>query len=72
MRTPLDYALLPKNSLGQSVKEYLSEIQSALKLSIEVAHENTTKAKEKQKQYYDKSTEEPQFTVGQKGFAGGL
>ena len=70
MRTPLDYALLPKNSLGQSVKEYLSEIQSALKLSIEVAHENTTKAKEKQ--YYDKSTEEPQFTVGQKGFAGGL
>ena len=66
MRTPLDCALLPKNSLGQSVKEYLSEIQSALKLSIEVAHENTTKAKEKQKQYYDKSTEEPQFTVGQK------
>ena len=62
MRTPINCALLPKASLGQSVKEYLSELQNALKLS----KENTTKAKQKQKHYYDKKSVEPRFTVGQK------
>lgn len=32
MRTPIDCALLPKASLGQTVKDYLYDIQNALKM----------------------------------------
>ena len=54
MRTPLDCALLPKDSLGLSVKQYITEVQNALKLSVEVANQNTANTKQKQKQVFDK------------------
>ena len=66
MRTPLDCALLPKKCLAQPVQEYLSDIQNATKISQDIAHANTTKVKQKQKQYYDKEAEEPRLKVGQK------
>ena len=66
MRTPLDNALLPKAHLGQTVKDFLEDVQSSLKQANQIARENTTKAKQKQKQYYDKNAEEPNFAVGQK------
>ena len=66
MRTPLYCTLLPKKCLGKPVQEYLLDIQNAKKLSEEVTHANTTNKKVKQKQYYDKCTEEPPLKVGQK------
>lgn len=66
MRIPIDCALLPKDFLSISTKQHLSEIQDAIKVSVEVAKENTTKAKEKQKQQHDKKAEIPDFKIGQK------
>ncbi len=65
MRTFVDVALLPKQSMGHSARQYIETIQKNIELSKKIAKHNLEKAQQRNKEYYDRKAREPDFRVGQ-------
>ena len=65
MRTPLDTALIPSESLTKSAQEHMQELVDSLKLTSMLVKSNRLAAQARQKAQYDLTAKEPDFHVGQ-------
>ena len=65
MRTPLDTALIPSESLTMSAQEYMQELVDSLKLTNMLVKSNPIAAQVRQKKQYDLNAKEPEFHLGQ-------
>ena len=65
MRTPLDTALIPSESLTKSAQEYMQELVDSLKLTHLLVKSNRLAAQARQKKQYDRTAKKPTFHLGQ-------
>ena len=65
MRTPLDTALVPKESLTRSAQEHMQELVDSLKLTNMLVKSNRMAAQARQKKQYDLTAQEPKYHLGQ-------
>ena len=66
MHVPFDTSMTPRPKLPKSTKLYIQELKKNLDIAQEVAKENTAVAQEHSKKYYDKTSTEPTFKLGDK------
>ena len=64
MNIPFDISVTPKESIGKSAQEHISDLIDHLKIVQKIAKENVSKSQEKTKSYYDRKAQEPKFKVG--------
>lgn len=65
MYLPFDTSLIPKDGMNQDAKTHVTNLMKHLKLVREIATQNIQHARQKQKEQYDKTSKEPNFSVGQ-------
>ena len=65
MRTPLDTALIPRESLSKSAQEHMQELVDSLKLTNMLVKSNRLAAQARQKKQYDQKAKEPNFQLRQ-------
>ena len=65
MRTPLDTALIPKESLTKSAQEHMQELVDALKITNLLVTSNWLAAQARQKQQHDRTAKEPDYKLRQ-------
>ena len=65
MRTPLDTALIPKETLTKSAQEHMQELVDSLKLTNLLVTSNRLAAKARQKQQHDRTAKEPDYKLRQ-------
>ena len=65
MRTPINTALIPRESLTKTAQEHMQELVDSLKLTNILVKSNRLAAQQKQKKYYDLTAKEPTFQLGQ-------
>lgn len=65
MYLPFDTSLIPKYGINQDAKTHVTNLMKHLKLVHEIATQNIQHARQKQKEQYDKTSKEPNFSVGQ-------
>lgn len=65
MRTPLDTALIPRETLTKSAQEHMQELINSLKITNMLVKSNRLAAQERQKNQYDRTAKEPEFQLGQ-------
>ena len=65
MRTPIDTALIPKETLTKSTQEHMQELVVALKLTNLLATSNHLAAQARQKKQYARTTKEPDYLLRQ-------
>ena len=64
MRLPIDCSLLPKDSIPTTVREYIQHVQKTTAIATEIAKQNSTQAKSKQKDYHDTNAAFPNYRIG--------
>jgi transposase InsO family protein len=64
MRTPFDQALIPKDTLPQTVKQHVQKVLDNLEIARKIATENVLRVQEKSKERFDKNTKPPPFALG--------
>ena len=65
MRTPIDTALIPSESLTKSAQEHMQELVDSLKLTHLLVKSNRLAAQARQKKHYDKTAKKPTYQLGQ-------
>lgn len=65
MKTPLDTALIPGESLTKTAQEHMQELVNSLKLTNVLVKSNRLAAQTRQKHHYDSTAKEPDFHLGQ-------
>lgn len=65
MRVPFDTQLIPRDNLGPEAKVHVEQLLNRLKLSHEIAKENSKRAKERDKNRHDLKAKESNFLPGQ-------
>ena len=65
MRTPLDTALIPKETLTKTAQEHMQELVDSLKLTNLLVTSNRLAAQARQKQQHDRTAKEPDFRLRQ-------
>ena len=65
-RLPQDIGLTPPGNLSPSVAEHREKIVSNLQRAYQIAHENTQRAQQAMKVYYDRAAKDPNFQVGER------
>ena len=61
MRTPIDTALIPKETLTKSAREHMKELVDSLKLTNLLVTSNRVAAQARQKKHYDRTAKEPDY-----------
>ena len=64
MRLPFDVALEPKDNLGKDAKQYMNDFLGRLRIYDQVARDNDMEHQARNKQYYDRNANIPDFRVG--------
>ena len=64
MPLPIDTALIPEELITQSPEKYMDQLINRIKIIQDIAKSNLEEAQQKSKIYYDKSTKQPKFKVG--------
>ncbi|VDI57047.1 Hypothetical predicted protein [Mytilus galloprovincialis] len=64
MPLPIDTALIPEELITQSPEKYMDQLINRIKIIQDIANSNLEEAQQKSKIYYDKSTKQPKFKVG--------
>ena len=65
MRTPIDTALIPSESLTKSAQERMQELVDSLKLTHLLVKSNRLAAQARQKKHYDKTAKKPTYQLRQ-------
>ena len=65
-RLPLDIGLTPPENLSPSVAEHREKIVSNLQRAYQIARQNTQRAQQAMKVYYDRAAKDPNFQVGER------
>ena len=66
MNLPFDISLIPKDGLQKDAKEHVADLKRRLQIAKEIATENIEDAQARQKEYYDKNTDDPHFRLADK------
>ena len=66
MVLPIDVALTPKQSLGKTVQEHLTNILNNLEVTRKIATTNMEKAQQRYTAYYDRQAKQPSYAPGDK------
>ena len=64
MTLPFDTSLIPRENLSSEAKTHVADLMHRLETARELATKNVQKAREHQKEQYDKKSEEPNFRIG--------
>lgn len=64
MPLPIDTSLIPEELITHAPEKYIDLLINRVKIIHEIAKRNLEKSQEKNKQYYDKTTKQPKFQVG--------
>ena len=64
MNCPIDTELVPTNAWPKNVKEHIKKLQDTHSEAHEIAKSNIQNAQKRNKTYYDRKTQEPNFKVG--------
>lgn len=65
-RLPVDVSLLVSQDLASSVEEHRARIAEAIEIGQRLAKENTERAQQKMKMYYDRKSKETDFLLGER------
>jgi transposase InsO family protein len=64
MNLPIDNLLTPPTTASANIKQYIADLNQTLKVSAEIATENTKRQQERYKLNYDKTAAFPQYAIG--------
>lgn len=64
MNLPFDVSMMPKENIGKTAQEYITDLIEHLKIVQDLAKDRVSISQEKTKTRFDKTAQQPQFKVG--------